>query len=57
MTICLQDQALDLLEYAKTGNLASLESGHNLKFDTIFAKVSVLQATCNAAFDLTVDIT
>ena len=32
--------ALDLAEYAKAGKLSNLESGHDTKFETVFAEVS-----------------
>ncbi|KAK5172069.1 uncharacterized protein LTR77_003706 [Saxophila tyrrhenica] len=33
------DSALDLSKYAESGNLSSLESGHNFSFAKVFAEV------------------
>ena len=38
--IAIGGHALDLANYARTGKLKNLESGHNFKLETIFAEVS-----------------
>jgi hypothetical protein len=40
------DQALDLAEYAKSGNLSSLEKGHNFSFANVFSEVSLRKVMC-----------
>lgn len=37
--IAIGEHALDLAAYAKTGSLASLESGHNYRYEDVFAEV------------------
>ena len=39
--VAIGQYALDLTKYAKTNALSSLESGHNFKFESLFADVSV----------------
>lgn len=38
--VAIGQHALDLTKYAKTKRLASLESGHNFEFESLFAEVS-----------------
>lgn len=39
--VAIGQHALDLAEYAKTGRLSSLQSGHNFSFENVFSQVSL----------------
>ena len=47
--VAIGEHALDLAKYAQNGNLKSLESGHNYKYENIFGEVSAMKSsTCTA---------
>lgn len=38
--VAIGEHAIDLVKYAQSGKLDSLESGHNFKYENVFAEVS-----------------